>query len=301
MLSIEPSLVYSFVTCFGASKGKDMSRQGRGNFYRIDDRRKPKIARQRPYREESTRWDIFFKYLVRIEVLAALISMPIIGVVGFFELKGLVEQQRVNAWQVLAIKDFKNIGKRRALETLVKNSYCLPLFGCLLDREIMIHAQLKGAFLQEAQLVDAYLYKANFEDAELFKANLKGAMLQEADMKKAKFRCADLRGANLIGADLTGANLTGAKLSGAEFTGTQLEQTDLSNVDLSSILLNAKAVSEANKNSIGAFQKACVKDYQASTKPIWPNKPIFKNIELEVCERYKKTKANPSPEQKNSC
>ena len=90
------------------------------------------------------------------------------------------------------------------------------------QREAILEAVEKKAYLRGADLGDADLGGADLRGADLGGADLRGAYLRGANLGDADLRGADLRGADLGGANLGGANLGGFKMRGADLRGADL-------------------------------------------------------------------------------
>ena len=91
-------------------------------------------------------------------------------------------------------------------------------------RELLVQANLGGAFLNTATLRGADLHGCNLRGAYLSGADLTGANLEGAALSGASLQNAFLTGAYLRNAILIGVELQGADLRAADLTGANLEQ-----------------------------------------------------------------------------
>ncbi len=127
----------------------------------------------------------------------------------------------------------RGLGLGLDLSMVVLSSF----FCAVLDRALLMHANLTLTNLVKASLREVDLTGAVMKGAYLDEAKLKSAVLDKVQAEKAIFNKADLSGARLnqamlprasfVEADLTGAFLRQAQLQGADFTGAVLKDVSL--------------------------------------------------------------------------
>lgn len=98
----------------------------------------------------------------------------------------------------------------------------------LVDRGVLVAADLKYANLQDAiingaDMRRAYLTFANLREADLRGTDLSDAILRQCNLQAVLLLNVNLTGAKLLEADLRDANLNGANLTGANLAGATLE------------------------------------------------------------------------------
>lgn len=98
-------------------------------------------------------------------------------------------------------------------------------------------AKMEGARLCLSKLNSALLNRTILMGADLDNAKMRRAGMRGADLRHADMRHADLSGARFFGANLDSANLAYAKLADANFIGANLQSAQLRHADMQNTCL----------------------------------------------------------------
>lgn len=161
--------------------------------------------------DKTSIWDRRFKHLAHLELIVGFIAIPIVVIIGWNELESLVEQRRVNAWQLLSMPTSGNAGKATALAFLNKDHYCLPFTDyCMSPRQSLRAVDFgRGANLSNTNFEGADLSLAKLQYADLSFANLSNTWLRETDFTGATFQNTNVSGSRFDPLGLTESQLEG--------------------------------------------------------------------------------------------
>ncbi|WP_020592866.1 pentapeptide repeat-containing protein [Kiloniella laminariae] len=255
--------------------------------------------------EGPSRLNRFFQTLGRIELLFGFIAIPVVSIVGWNEIQSIAEQRRVNAWQLVVTEASGNSGKGAALEFLNQQHYCIPWTNtCLLEKEPLVGINLENGYIPDVNLSranldnvvmnGAYLLQADLSRTRLEKANFLKAYLVLSDLTDAFLKDASFNQANLAFVNFSKAYLENVDFSGANLKGARFEDTDLRGIHAIDEKFHNAVFTDANLSFtdftgsnliVEQLENTCVMAVDA--QPVLPDRVEFKDIKLEVCERYK--------------
>jgi len=93
----------------------------------------------------------------------------------------------------------------------------------ILDRIILVEAEVRGAYFENTSLRDSNLNGSSFNSCSFKNADLSNSKIEETDLGYTDLTNAKLRNMDLTTIDFEGANLTNADLQGSEITQNQLD------------------------------------------------------------------------------